>query len=72
MNAPSSTPGAGQITLDQLVAKYGGRWTITTHESLPVLVAEHRSQSGRSVRVIVAHNPGELAAKLATAETVEP
>ncbi len=35
-------------------------------------VAEHRSQDGRSIRVLVAHSLAELAAKLETAGTVEP
>jgi len=63
---------AEHISLDDVRRLYGHAWEITEHESLPVLVAEHRSQDGRSIRVLVAHSLAELAAKLETAGTVEP
>jgi hypothetical protein len=37
-----------------------------------VWTAEHHSPDGRHIRYIVPHSAEELAAKLATAETVEP
>jgi hypothetical protein len=49
------------------------RWDIVPHPGgLDVWPAEHQSPGGRHVRYIVALSPGELAAKLETADVVEP
>jgi hypothetical protein len=60
------------ITLAGLRNRYGDRWEILVHLDSSVVSAEHRSADGRAVRYLVAHSVAELAAKLATAECVEP
>jgi hypothetical protein len=55
-----------------LRAAYGDAWEITEHGELPVWTAEHRSTDRRHIRVLVAHSPGELVAKIDTAGQVEP
>jgi hypothetical protein len=56
-----------------LLAMYGGRWNIVARPGgLDVWSAERQSPDGRSIRYIVERSPGELAAKLETAEMVEP
>jgi hypothetical protein len=67
-----TTPGPGaESTAGELQARYGDRWTITL-EDLGVWSAVRKTQSGHHVRVLIARTPGELAAKLATADVVEP
>ncbi len=48
-------------------------WTIDAHPlGLGLWTAERRSEDGRSIHYVVCHTGAELAAKLETAETVEP
>ncbi len=61
------------LAASAVLAPYARRWKIDAYPGgLPVWTAEHRSPDGRHIRYIVAHSPGELAAKLEAAETVEP
>jgi hypothetical protein len=64
-----STPPVTPVTLASLAATYPG-WQLDVTEL--GYSAEHRSQSGRSIRYIAATNLDDLAAKLAVAKTVEP
>jgi len=68
----SAAQSSPVLTLAGLVRRYGHDWEIIEHTDLHIVSAEHRSAGGRAVRYIVAHSPGELAAKLDTAGVVEP
>jgi len=52
--------------------RFGRRWTISYHPVLGNWSAERRSADGRSIRYICARTGDELAAKVETAQTVEP
>jgi hypothetical protein len=39
---------------------------------LPVWTAEHRSGDGRHIRILVAHSPADLAAKIDLAGNIGP
>jgi hypothetical protein len=63
------------MTTDGLVLllPFSDRWEIAARPAgLPVWTAERSSVDGHSIRYIVARSAAELAAKLETAETVEP
>ena len=62
---------AGPVTLAGLRARYPA-WIILVRLDIEACTAEHRSTDGRTIRYLVGMNLIELAAKLATAELVEP
>ncbi len=58
--------------LDKLRAEHPA-WTIDAHPlGLGLWTAEHRSEDGRHIHYVVCHTGEELAARLETAETVDP
>jgi hypothetical protein len=68
-----TTPQPPAVSIDDLRLRYGRDWEIQRCPGgLPVWTAEHRSGDGRSIRCLVGHTPAELAARLETAELVEP
>jgi len=62
---------AGPVTLAGLRAAYPA-WLILVRLDIGICTAENRSADGRTIRYLVGMNLIELAAKLATAETVGP
>jgi hypothetical protein len=75
-HVPPVTPALINAPTAQAVASlvpYVGRWAINVFPGgLPVWTAEHHPPDGRHIRYVAAHSAEELAAKLETAETVEP
>ena len=69
---PHDHPAGHGRAFTALVAGYPD-WELEAFPGgLPVYSATHRTQDGRHIRVLVAHTPAELAAKLETASVVEP
>jgi hypothetical protein len=66
-----SHPGQGAVThaAAGLQARFGDRWDIELDDP-DVWSATQRAPG--HIRVLVAHSPAELAAKIATADTEEP
>lgn len=72
MPDPATTPFAHARHCRELRCRYGDAWAITEHAELPVWTAEHRSGDGRRIRILVAHSPADLAAKIDLAGNIGP
>jgi len=67
---PSHSEDAA-TSADDVQRRYGDRWQIEL-EDLGVWSAVRRTPDGRHIRCLVARTTDELAAKLETADVVEP
>jgi hypothetical protein len=71
-NPAPPTPPPDSTSPGELERLYGDRWQIELESTLGVWSALRRSPDGRHIRCLIGRTAGELAAKLATADVVEP
>lgn len=72
MSQPSRTQTPAASGIADLMQQFADRWLIRYEATLGVWSAERRTDEGRHIRFIAAHNPATLAGKIASAEVAEP